>query len=328
MNKLKEILEKINEEKEELKMKILQIFTKIRNELNKREDELMDEVQKLYDEIYFKEELIQDNKKLQEDIKLTIEKGKKIISEIKNIKLNELIHNYINFEKITNKINYINDAIINKEKNKIIISFNINEENINSTLEKIKKFGCLEIFYLFKSSILKDNIAKKISILNWIKEKTHTKDIIKSELVFKMSENGESWEDFHKYCDNKGPTLVLIKTTKDKIFGGFTPLNWKKEENTYIKDISNQTFIFSLNLNKKFDMKNFEQKALRYKTKFGPIFGDKDIALNENMKSGISFTNKNCNFLSNNNLELTGGNGESETFENEEVEVFKINFSY
>ena len=61
-------------------------------------------------------------------------------------------------------------------------------------------------------------------------------------------------------------------------------------------------------------MKNFEQKALRYKTKFGPIFGDKDIALNENMKSGISFANKNCNFLSNNNLELTGGNGESETF--------------
>ena len=58
-----------------------------------------------------------------------------------------------------------------------------------------------------------------------------------------MSENGESWENFHEYCDDKGPNLVLIKTTKNQIFGGFTPLSWKKVASSYIYDDSNQTFL-------------------------------------------------------------------------------------
>ena len=141
-----------------------------------------------------------------------------------------------------------------------------------------------------------------------------------------MSKNGESWENFHEYCDNKGPTLVLIETTKDKIFGGFTPLNWKKEDNGELGDDSNQTFIFSLNLNKKYDLIKTERKAIRFTKDFGPIFGDKDIALNKNMKTGISFANELSNFLPKNNLELTGGKGDKENFETKEVEVFKINF--
>ena len=49
-----------------------------------------------------------------------------------------------------------------------------------------------------------------------------------------MSENGFTSKDFHYYCDNKGPTLILIKTSNDVIIGGFTPFNWespnKREE--------------------------------------------------------------------------------------------------
>ena len=61
-----------------------------------------------------------------------------------------------------------------------------------------------------------------------------------------MSEKGTKSENFHKYCDNKGATLVLVKTTKNKIFGGFTPLNWEGSGGSK-NDESNQTFIFSLN---------------------------------------------------------------------------------
>jgi len=62
-----------------------------------------------------------------------------------------------------------------------------------------------------------------------------------------MSVNGSSSRDFHNYCDNKGPTLTIVQTTKNKIFGGFTPLNWDiNEDNKY--DNNNQTFIFSLDL--------------------------------------------------------------------------------
>ena len=104
-------------------------------------------------------------------------------------------------------------------------------------------------------------------IMNWIKEKTN-KDNIKFELIFKMSENGSKSKDFHKYCDNKGSTLTIIKTTKNQIFGGFTPLEWNINGG-YLKDESNQTFLFSFNLKKKFDMINRNKKAI-YNSNYGP----------------------------------------------------------
>ena len=52
-----------------------------------------------------------------------------------------------------------------------------------------------------------------------------------------MSENGYKGSDFHKYCDIEEPTLILIKSKCNNIFGGFTPLSWGKE--TYPIDKSN-----------------------------------------------------------------------------------------
>ena len=157
-------------------------------------------------------------------------------------------------------------------------------------------------------------------IIGWIKEKTN-KEVINFESIFKMKENGYDSKDFHKYCDDKEPTLILVKTTKDKIFGGFTPLNWKNNISSKIDD-SNQTFIFSLNSMKKYDLINKKNYAIR--TNERPYFGNCDLKINSNMKIGISFAKNNTHFLSDNNLELTGRKGESETFETEELEVYKV----
>ena len=175
------------------------------------------------------------------------------------------------------------------------------------------------------SNIIKNEIDKQISIKNWIEEKTN-KNILRFDLIFKMSENGSLSQDFHKACDNQGPTLMFIKTTKKIIFGGFTPLNWNK---TYVKvyDELNQTFIFSLNLMKKFDMIYKKKRAIACLSSDGPNFGACDFKLNTNIKKGVAYANSNCNFLSNNNLELLGGKGESQTFETEEFEVYKVIFT-
>ena len=58
VNKLKEIYEKINKSKEEIKLKISKIFTKIRNVVNEREDKLLSEVDNKFDESYFKEDIL------------------------------------------------------------------------------------------------------------------------------------------------------------------------------------------------------------------------------------------------------------------------------
>jgi BTB/POZ domain-containing protein KCTD9 len=49
---------------------------------------------------------------------------------------------------------------------------------------------------------------------------------------------------FHKMCDNRGPTLSVIKSEHDYIFGGYTEEPWyEKRESCYRKDP--KAFIFS-----------------------------------------------------------------------------------
>ena len=49
IKELKDLFVQINQSKEELKIKIQEIFTKIRNKVNNREDELLSEVDYLYE---------------------------------------------------------------------------------------------------------------------------------------------------------------------------------------------------------------------------------------------------------------------------------------
>ena len=109
--------------------------------------------------------------------------------------------------------------------------------------------------------------------IKWIIGKVN-KDLVQFRLLFRMEEKTSKSEDFHKACDKQGPTLVLIKTKTNRIFGGFTPLDWGKTGGG-IKDESNQTFIFSLDLNKKFDMLKIKEQAINRSTD-GPKFGDCD----------------------------------------------------
>ena len=54
INKLKEIYEQINKNKDELKLKIQAIFTKLRSALNEKEDKLLLDIDEYYNNIYFK----------------------------------------------------------------------------------------------------------------------------------------------------------------------------------------------------------------------------------------------------------------------------------
>ena len=69
-----------------------------------------------------------------------------------------------------------------------------------------------------------------------------------------------------------------------------------------------------------------KKKAIYCTESYGPCFGDVDLCLKENLKNGETYANVYCNFLSNKNLELTGGKANNETFEAEEFELYKVNF--
>ena len=60
---------------------------------------------------------------------------------------------------------------------------------------------------------------------------------------------------------------------------------------------------------------------------YGPTFGPLDngaIVFKDSLKEGISYAKSDSNYLSDNNLELTNGNGEYDFFDTTEFEVFKV----
>ena len=49
----------------------------------------------------------------------------------------------------------------------------------------------------------------------------------KWKLLYRSSEHDYTGKSFHKYCDDKGPTLIVIKSSEGWIFGGYTTQSWK-----------------------------------------------------------------------------------------------------
>lgn len=74
------------------------------------------------------------------------------------------------------------------------------------------------------------------TLLEWTSAKSF-------ELLYRGSRDGFSAASFHSQCNNKGPTLVLIKSTEGFLFGGYAPISWTSRGD-YAPD--NKTFIFTL----------------------------------------------------------------------------------
>ena len=77
------------------------------------------------------------------------------------------------------------------------------------------------------SSILKGEQAYIKQLQEWLGDKC------KWNLRYRASRDGWDAQDFHRLCDNKGPTVVLIKVN-NYIFGGYTDQNWAGKICSYI----------------------------------------------------------------------------------------------
>ena len=256
------------------------------------------------------QELFEEIKVIKIDSKETKEKCFKLENENKNLREEIALLKESN-KKFNDKIDLLAKDIIELKKKNDSEQIKTNEHYIASNYNDILK----------ESSILKSDINGLNQIKKWIKEKTN-KNNINFKLIFKMSIHGYKGEDFHRYCDNEAPTLILIKSNDNHIFGGFTPLFWGKD--LYPKDESNQTFVFSLDRNKKFDCLNPKNYIIRCFKNEGPVFGNCDIKACENMREIESYANAYGRFFLKGNLEITGKKGEVEKLEALELEVYKL----
>ena len=159
INEFKNRNENINNKKEELKLKISKIFTKIRNIINEREDQLLLDIDIILKK-FNKENLIKQVEKIPNKIKLYLEKGKKLSKEWDNDKneLNSKINDCIYINDNVKYIIEINKSLEKINSEKIDINFiPENERQINIFLEEIKKFGKIDEFNNFKFKFKKGN---------------------------------------------------------------------------------------------------------------------------------------------------------------------------
>ncbi len=64
-------------------------------------------------------------------------------------------------------------------------------------------------------------------------------------MIYKGSRDGFSAFNFHLKCDNKGPTVTLLRSaTNNNVFGGFTSVPWTSSQFLWVHD--DKSFLFSL----------------------------------------------------------------------------------
>ena len=83
-------------------------------------------------------------------------------------------------------------------------------------------FCHLEILGLNNSVIVGNNSEYLANLTNWIKPRRNVSDW---KLCWRASRDGWSSSRFHSLCDEKGPTVTIVKVGK-YIFGGYTNLPW------------------------------------------------------------------------------------------------------
>lgn len=63
-------------------------------------------------------------------------------------------------------------------------------------------------------------------------------------LLYRASRDGPTAESFHRLCDDRGPTYVVIRSTTGHLFGGFAAAAWNSTRAGYQVDAD--AFLFTL----------------------------------------------------------------------------------
>ena len=146
--------------------------------------------------------------------------------------------------------------MLKDEVNELKKRTKILEDSLKNNNEKWKGFS---------NKIIK-NKDEVNQLLNWINP--NEKYIVK--LLYNASHEENTNKDFHKYCDGKGATIILVESSKGKRFGGYTRISWNNNIKDYMTD--SDAFLFNLNSNKKYKVIKPEN-AIYGDDNYGPHFG-------------------------------------------------------
>lgn len=131
-------------------------------------------------------------------------------------------------------------------------------------------------FYMIKmDSIILTN-DEQYSLMNLLYHRLETADIsyIDTVLLYTASDNKYSSKSFHEMCDDRGPTITIIHTETNHVFGAFAFKKWPSKDYQRIEDMN--VFLFSIRPNlQAFECRKERTNTLsKHDNSVGPIFGD------------------------------------------------------
>ena len=144
-------------------------------------------------------------------------------------------------KELKNRINDLEKEISKKNKEIVDIKKELKELKDEFYLKRIIDNS----FNLSKIIKLKE---EKNKLISWISEKGIIKEI---KLLYSSKRDGDGYSPFYNKCSNISPTLSLIKTKKERKFGGFTFGKWSDKQGI-LKQADSEAFLFSLNNMKKY----------------------------------------------------------------------------
>lgn len=179
---------------------------------------------------------------------------------INNKRLYQAKHNNVDFNDNTNFKNNIETCMHN---------YIVDNTDLTSKSSIFKNINSLELI-----NYINVNLKNKLinSLVNnskvYIDNKKH-KYKLKIDNLYNAYINGDKASDFHFYCDNKGPNLVIIQDENNNIFGGFTSLSWNSSGKS---KQDRHAFLYSINKQIILNVNNIDN-AIYDNLKMGPVFG-------------------------------------------------------
>ena len=292
LNKIQEIKQKDNDDKKKI------------NNIIKTSNDLVTKIDALFNHI---KKLENENKELNN--KITKLSSSKQIPQINAKKI--IQKSNTNYYRTLENQNQENQSSFYNRTNPNINNINISKDSINSRIV---------------------NYEDIIFIQNRIKEiNPRIKDVYFS-LVYRATEDGDKAVNFHNKCDKIGPNIVLRKTKKGFIFGGFTFRNWEhlprdidiNRPNLGSASRDANAFGFNINNQKIYNNERPNEFAIWCNRNFGPTFKNNLFQIFDSClkKGGYCTVRRSSHFGGQKtDFEITGGESK---FKVDELEVFEV----
>ena len=265
----------------------------------------------------------------------------RILSNYKteNARLNTLISQYDN--EIKNQINALTDKY-NKENQRLLYELNQAKIYKDKYEELFKIYDKLKIEN--EKLVLENNHLKIVQfsgdssniiylmddlqfVFNHIKKNDSLFQFNNLKLLYRGSRDGDKTKKCHELCDNKENVLIIIKSDIGNIFGGYSKIGFKTNNNAqYLVD--NNCFLFSFDSKKIYPSIKNMQHICHINDTCGLCFNGSMSFFNNFMKEKVNLLFKESIRDYFNNLdEPCEMNGGKDKFRCLELEVFQFTYN-